>query len=54
MNTKAERERKFAKIFTSKMYNGYQCPLDDRFNAIGQLLTQLFVLIDQLGDKNDY
>lgn len=46
-----QREKKFAKIFTSSMYQGTNEPLDDRFNAVGQILTELLVRVARLEDK---
>ena len=37
-----EREKQFAKIFTSKMYHGNKLPMDERLNAIGRLLTDIY------------
>ena len=43
-----DREKEFAKIFTSKTCRGCNYPLDDRFNGVGRLLTELFNRVSQL------
>lgn len=49
MNPK--REREFAKIFTSKMHKGNLVPIDERMNAVGRLLTELYNRTRELKDK---
>jgi hypothetical protein len=49
--TKEQREKEFAKIFTSKMYAGTTLPLDDRMNSVGRLLTELFTRVHELEDR---
>lgn len=46
--TKEQREREFAKIFTSKIHSGGSFVLNDRMNGVGRLLVELFVRVRDL------
>jgi hypothetical protein len=46
-----DREKQFARIFTSKMHSGCNFPLDERFNGVGRLLIQLFNRVRELERK---